>query len=125
MRRSFALCLLLASALSFAEPPVVKPRAPDRDERKPSSAALQCPPRVELPRQWQECTFDSECTLAGDACRTCGDFLPVNERYKIDATVKAAEANSKAKCVRTCEACNLPLKLTCRAKTCAVLPPNR
>lgn len=126
MRRLLALTLLLASALSFAEPPARKPRAPDVDEPKPSSsAALRCPPILDLPNEWQACSADSDCTLAGDACRTCSDFLPVNVRFKSEATRRASEANARARCMKTCEACNLPLKLTCRAKMCAVLPPNR
>lgn len=124
MHRLFAL-VLIAASLSFAEPPKQR-KTEDRDEVKPSkTAGMQCPPVLDVPKAWQACVIDSDCTLAGDACRTCGNFLPVNARYKTEATQLDASANVKAKCVRACEACSLEVKVTCRAKMCSVVSKNR
>jgi hypothetical protein len=90
------------------------------------SAWADCLPKVELPKEWTACTADSECVLAGDACRTCGNYLPVNAKYRAEATKKDLEARAKAKCVLTCEACSAELvKLSCQAKTCVAEPATK
>jgi hypothetical protein len=85
------------------------------------SARADCLPKVELPKKWTACTKDSDCVLAGDGCRTCGNWLPVNAKYRDAASKKDSEARAKAQCAMTCEACApSTVSLTCRAKRCTV-----
>lgn len=87
------------------------------------ACAQDCLPKVELPAAWTACTTDADCVLAGDGCRTCGNYLPANKAHRADATAKDLAARAAAKCVRTCEACSAALvKLTCEANQCRARP---
>lgn len=87
-----------------------------------SAWAGDCPPKVELPKEWAACTVDSECVLAGDGCRTCSNWLPVNAKFQKAATEKDAKARVQAKCVMSCEACSPGVvSVSCRAGTCVAV----
>lgn len=91
-----------------------------------AAARAECPPKVELTPAWTECKADADCVLAGDACRSCGNFLPVNVKFRAEATKQDAQANQAAKCVRSCEACSAALvKLTCTAGQCRASPASK
>ncbi|MEW6431312.1 MAG: hypothetical protein AB1730_07360 [Myxococcota bacterium] len=84
-----------------------------------SAAWADCLPKVELPKEWLACRADSECVLAGDGCRTCGNWLPVNAKFRAQATKKDAEERAKASCVVTCEACSPEVvALACHQGAC-------
>ena len=84
-----------------------------------TARADTCLPKLELPKEWTACTADADCALAGDGCRTCGNWLPVNAKFKAEATKKDLDARAAAKCVLTCEACAAAaVKLTCEAGQC-------
>ncbi|MEW5742201.1 MAG: hypothetical protein AB1938_25015 [Myxococcota bacterium] len=84
-----------------------------------SNAWADCLPKLALPKAWTACTKDSDCVLAGDGCRTCINWLPVNKRHQAAATKKDAEARAKAQCVMTCEACAASaVVVRCEAKQC-------
>ena len=83
------------------------------------AVAQTCLPKVELPAAWTACQADADCALAGDGCRSCGNFLPVNKAHRAQATAKDQAARTAAKCVLACEACSAALvKLTCEAGQC-------
>ena len=89
----------------------------------PDARAGNCLPKLELPKAWTACAQAADCVLAGDGCRTCGNFLPVNAAHKADAEKLDAEKRTAAKCVLTCEACAKDLvALTCEAGTCRAAP---
>lgn len=91
-----------------------------------AAARAECPPKVELKAAWTECIADGDCVLAGGACRSCANFLPVNAKFRAEATKQDAEANAAAKCVRACEACSAGLvKLTCAAGQCRAAPASK
>jgi hypothetical protein len=83
------------------------------------AALADCPPPVSLPRAWTTCATDADCVLAGDGCRTCANFLPVNARHREQANARDARARAAARCTMTCEACAPAMvKLTCEARQC-------
>ena len=82
-----------------------------------------CLPEVQVPAEWTACSADADCVLAGDGCRTCANWLPVNAKHRAAASAKDAEERAKAKCTMTCEACAPALvKLACEAGQCRARP---
>lgn len=78
-----------------------------------------CLPTLEVPAAWQACTADSDCVLASDACRSCGNFLPVNAKHKAAATQLDLDRRKAAACTLSCEACSPALvRVRCVASKC-------
>lgn len=87
--------------------------------------ANTCLPKVELPAAWQACKADSDCVLASDGCRSCGNYLPVNAAHRDAATKLDLERRKAAACVLTCEACSPALvKLSCVKSKCEAKPAS-
>ena len=88
--------------------------------------ALTCLPKVEVPAAWQTCTADSECVLASDGCRSCGNFLPVNAKHRDAATKLDLDNRKAAACVMACEACSpATVKLSCVKSKCEAKSAGR
>jgi hypothetical protein len=86
-----------------------------------AARADSCLPRLDLPQAWTSCTGDSECTLAGDGCRTCTAFLVVNRKHKADAEALDARRRAEIRCALACEACSTAgIKLECAERVCRV-----
>lgn len=121
MHRTLLWSLLLSSLVFAADPK--RPAPPSRTPPLPEKV---CPPPLTLPARVRECTVDAECTLAGGGCRTCGNFLAVNRRALVEANKDAEDADRKAGCAMTCEACAPDrVELACRAGRCEALPKGR
>lgn len=89
----------------------------------PASAADKALPEVRVPAAHFACVRDSDCAVAGDACRSCGKLTIINKKHlkaydELDLKLRRAKGIARA-----CEACGTShLKLSCVKKRCLQTP---
>ncbi len=85
------------------------------------ASAREALPKLEIPDAWRVCSQDSDCVIAGDACRSCSTLWVVHSRHKAELEKKDLELRKKAGFVPTCETCSTQHKKPiCLAKRCEI-----
>jgi hypothetical protein len=64
-----------------------------------------CLPAVKTPAKWSRCNVDSDCVIAGDACRSCATPFVINKKFAADFLALDNKLRADAKCVIACEGC--------------------
>ncbi len=82
-------------------------------------AGASCLPKVKIPDSYFKCEVDSDCVVAGDACRSCGEPWVVNKAYQKDLEAMDEKLRQKAKCHLSCEACSTQwVQARCEKERC-------
>jgi len=113
-----ALVLAFSPSLVLAQPIMVAwspPHEKDPD-LKPGEAAELLRKKEEF-YQWLE---DSDCEIAGDACRSCGIVEIINKKYLKDFLILERKAERRAgSCHPACIACDTSsAKIQCKDLRC-------
>lgn len=78
-------------------------------------------PKLKLPEEWSSCEQDSDCAVAGDACRSCGELAIIHKKYLKAYAEMDNKARKKAGVTMACEACSTQhVKLSCEESHCGV-----
>jgi hypothetical protein len=76
-------------------------------------------PELKIPEKWRACQQDSDCAIAGDACRSCGKVTVIHKKYLKDYLSLDQKEREKAGFNPACEACfRGDIRVVCKSKVC-------
>jgi hypothetical protein len=76
-------------------------------------------PLLEVPEKYFQCEQNSDCAVAGDSCRSCGELTIINKKYLNEFNEMDQKLRTIHNAHRTCEACDTSLaELKCVEMKC-------
>ena len=86
----------------------------------PSIALCSGLPAIKAPKKFLECKTDTDCVVAGDGCRSCGELIIINRKFLKEFDELDQKLRRKHGVLgMACEACSTQrAQLKCVKKRC-------